>query len=529
MKSYLTEFLIMSILMILAAYSQTKAQTTWIPDPLFGNSGTTRINFGSAHSDYPNDMLLLPNNKILIGGITTSSTEGYFVSITQLMENGQIDTSNFGIDGKVLVHFVGRDHANVIEIQDDGKILAAGSEATSNAASAVTPSLYRFNADGNVDTTFGNGGRAVQRFTGNSTGELYGIKVLGDGRILVTGASTSTKGFGAMQFLSNGQLDTTFGNGGIARINYNIGYHSVASLFLPDNSILMATVDISPTNIVLAKMDSFGNPYPNFGNNGIVETGIVGKYNFSGGETLLLTEDNKILLSATTPNSSPTKFSVFRFFLDGSLDSTFGTNGRADIQLTSDDVCYNMKLDVEGKILLVGRVSGDGGRAGLVRLNPDGTPDTTFAPDGKFILDLNNVYGTNYLRSCLPLYNGDILAAGFDYTSNSGDYVVVKLTQNPTGIYESDGEPPSDFNLAQNYPNPFNPSTKISWQSPVAGHQTIKVYDVLGNEVATLVDEEKPAGNYEVTFNASEIASGIYFYRLQAGSFVETKKMILIK
>ncbi len=512
------------LIIILTIY--LRPQSDWIPEPTFGNNGITRINFGIAHSDYPNDMLLLPNNKILVGGITTSSTEGYFVSMTQLMENGQVDTSNFGVDGKVLVHFVSRDHANVIEIQDDGKILAAGSEATSNAASAITPSLYRFNSDGTVDTTFGNDGRAVHRFTGNSTGELYGIKVFVDGRILVTGASTSTKGFGAMQFLSNGQLDSSFGNGGIARINYSIGYHSVASLFLPDNSILMATVDISPTNIVLARMDAFGDPYPNFGNNGIVETGIVGKYNFSGGETLLLTEDNKILLSATTPNSSPTKFSVFRFFLDGSIDSTFGTNGRTDIAFSSSDVCYNMKLDYDGKILLVGE---GGGQSGLIRLNSDGTPDTTFATEGKFTLDLSIGNGTNYLRSCLPLSDGDILASGFDYTSNSGDYVIVKLTQNPTGVDDDIFNQPNNFILYQNFPNPFNPSTTIQFLIPESGDVTLKVYNLLGEEVKTLVNEERTAGKYSVQFNASQLASGIYFYRLQAGSFVETKKMLLLK
>ena len=88
---------------------------------------------------------------------------------------------------------------------------------------------------------------------------------------------------------------------------------------------------------------------------------------------------------------------------------------------------------------------------------------------------------------------------------------------------------PEDFSLEQNYPNPFNPSTKISWQSPVSSHQTLKIYDVLGNEVATLVNEYKTAGNYEVIFDAKGLSSGIYFYKIQAGSLVETKKMILIK
>ncbi|HRN27340.1 MAG TPA: T9SS type A sorting domain-containing protein [Ignavibacteriaceae bacterium] len=100
---------------------------------------------------------------------------------------------------------------------------------------------------------------------------------------------------------------------------------------------------------------------------------------------------------------------------------------------------------------------------------------------------------------------------------------------------------PAEFSLDQNYPNPFNPSTKISWQSPVGSWQTLKVYDILGNEVATLVNEYRNAGSYEVDFNPASriknLVSGIYFYRLQVGnpltgsgqSFVETKKMLLLK
>jgi hypothetical protein len=88
---------------------------------------------------------------------------------------------------------------------------------------------------------------------------------------------------------------------------------------------------------------------------------------------------------------------------------------------------------------------------------------------------------------------------------------------------------PVEFALEQNYPNPFNPNTKIRWQSPVGSHQTIKVFDVLGNEVATLVDEYKPAGIYEVEFNASSLSSGIYFYKLKSDNFTFVRKMILIR
>jgi hypothetical protein len=89
--------------------------------------------------------------------------------------------------------------------------------------------------------------------------------------------------------------------------------------------------------------------------------------------------------------------------------------------------------------------------------------------------------------------------------------------------------PPAKFSLEQNYPNPFNPSTIISWQSPVNSLQTLKIYDVLGNEVATLVNEYRTAGKYEAEFNASNLASGIYYYKIVTGDFVQTRKMILLK
>lgn len=96
----------------------------------------------------------------------------------------------------------------------------------------------------------------------------------------------------------------------------------------------------------------------------------------------------------------------------------------------------------------------------------------------------------------------------------------------PAGVDDSDEL--LYYNLSQNYPNPFNPSTVISYRLPVIGFVTLKVYDILGREVATLVNEEKPAGEYEVEFNGTNLPSGIYFYQL-ARQYSETKKMILLK
>jgi hypothetical protein len=129
---------------------------------------------------------------------------------------------------------------------------------------------------------------------------------------------------------------------------------------------------------------------------------------------------------------------------------------------------------------------------------------------------------------------------------NSGT-VHVLLADGNDGLYifkhqivtdiKNEPQLPNEFILYNCYPNPFNPTTKIRYSVPfVETHSgasvqniSLKVYDVLGSEVATLVNEEKAPGNYEVKFDASRLSSGVYFYRIQAGSFYQVKKMILTK
>lgn len=111
----------------------------------------------------------------------------------------------------------------------------------------------------------------------------------------------------------------------------------------------------------------------------------------------------------------------------------------------------------------------------------------------------------------------------------AGGLFVIKSTLNLVGINTGNTYIPSDFQLKQNYPNPFNPSTTVEFSIPKASFVTVKVTDALGREAALLVDEYKPAGNHKVTFDASRLASGVYFYTMNSENFVQTKKMTLVK
>ncbi|HPS65557.1 MAG TPA: T9SS type A sorting domain-containing protein, partial [Ignavibacteria bacterium] len=102
----------------------------------------------------------------------------------------------------------------------------------------------------------------------------------------------------------------------------------------------------------------------------------------------------------------------------------------------------------------------------------------------------------------------------FEYFNLSGDVIV--------GV-------PAKFDLSQNYPNPFNPATKINFDLPKDGQVSLKIFDMLGRELSTIVNEIRKAGYYTVEFNASNLASGVYFYRISAGEFSSVKKMIVLK
>lgn len=115
-------------------------------------------------------------------------------------------------------------------------------------------------------------------------------------------------------------------------------------------------------------------------------------------------------------------------------------------------------------------------------------------------------------------------------TAASGSYVEVDdFSFDFISGVDNANNSPNKFELQQNFPNPFNPSTAIKYSVPETGNVTLKVYDIIGNEVATLVNETKPAGDYEVHFSPANLSSGIYIYRLQAGSQILTRKMTYLK
>ena len=219
---------------------------------------------------------------------------------------------------------------------------------------------------------------------------------------------------------------------------------------------------------------------------------------------------NWSLLSGTLPNVLST---TFKFINTSTGYATGGGNmfkttdgGNAWALLSSIGGSSDVMYLLDSNSILVG------GTYGELRKSTDGGLSFTVVP----FVSTNGITTMSFINSM----TGWVMGQGG---------MIVKTNDILTGNSGFVSQTPNSFILSQNYPNPFNPSTVIRFQLSVVGKVTLKVYDILGKEVATLVNGVKNAGNYSVEFNASNLTSGVYFYKLESNGFSEVKKMMLIK
>jgi uncharacterized delta-60 repeat protein len=269
-----------------------------------------------------------------------------------------------------------------------------------------------------------------------------------------------------------------------------------------------------------------------FGTNGIV------KHQFGGGgqstvkdeegTAVAIQNDGKIVVSGNVKyTNNKGDFFAIRYNADGSIDNSFGAKGFIFIDIddsTDADKVNSMAILSDGKILLAGATTNFNFPVdyAIARLNANGTLDV------KMKIDFGST--SDVASSILVQPDGKIVVSGYTIVGFFYDFLLVRFTPELTAVDENNPNiKPENFYLSQNYPNPFNPSTTINFSLPVSGFVTLKVYDALGNEIATLVNENLNSGSYSLNFDASKLTSGVYFYKLTTQNYNEVKKMILIK
>ena len=361
------------------------------PDIAFSLDGRTITTFGASY-DLGEDVLQQPDGKLLVVGRSE-----YSALVLRYLANGQLDTS-FSSDGKFTFDFDPRNESSIaraVALQRDGKILVAGTVSRFVGSSILRSfAIARLNVNGTLDNTFSQDGIATLDFIGDAN--VRSIELLADGRIVLAG--TDFKSIALARFLPDGSLDTSFGQAGKSLKSFDTANLTMGSLVtLHDGRMLVAatmdrlTGSDDSQNILLVRYLSNGTIDSTFGSNGV--TIALNPWHRTA-TAMILQPDGKILVSGNAQTTDPislTKrvvWSVSRFQANGLPDSAFGNGGTSSFPLLGlEGVATSLALQSNGQIV----VTGQGNRQPIVsRLNPDGLLDSSFAGDGLAPLAVSN-------------------------------------------------------------------------------------------------------------------------------------------
>jgi len=506
------------------------AQTAGTLDNTFGTNGVTLTAIGTGN-DFANAVAIQSDGKIVAAGYSITGTK-YDFSLARYNTNGSLDNT-FGNGGIVKTSVqTATDQIYSIVIQPDGKIVAGG--VSSSTANSYDWALARYNPDGTLDNTFGTNGIVVSSLSSKQD-YLYSLLLQNDGKIVGIGYSNdgTKSNFTLARYNSNGTLDASFGTNGVVLTSFDSN-SSIArtGAILPDGKILAAgnMTASSISNFTIVKYNSNGTIDNTFGTAGKVVKafGTSNEIIYS----LLPMQDGQIVAGGTSRVGTVTNLAVARFKSNGDVDNTFGTNGITINQIGTTNASFGKLLNLPGVGLLAcgyGTVNNVLSMVFLLYNSTDGKNVTSFGTAGI----VSTAVGTTSAgaNTMAMQKDGKVIVAGYAQGSVNYDYAIARIHTGVVVSVETVNENiPCNFTLNQNYPNPFNPSTTITFTIPENGYAMLRVYDAVGREVAILFNGYAEAGRYnKVEFETKNLTSGVYYAQLRFKNNVEQKKMLLVK
>jgi uncharacterized delta-60 repeat protein len=363
--------------------------------------------------------------------------------------DGDLDPT-FGTGGKVLTDLRrSTDIAQAVAVQADGKLVVVGQTYQNNDFSTEDFVVTRYNTNGTLDNTFGSRGKVRTDFPGLAA-VPSSVVIQPDGKIVVAGGAfplfTFLGNFELVRYNANGSLDTSFGNGGIVTTTFPKGSYAFDVALQPDGKIIAAGTffvdfnlgDMSDTDFALARYNPDGSLDTTFGNGGTVTTDFFG--NEDDVFSVLIQPNGKIVAvgSANDP-ASFYDFAAVRYFSNGTIDTTFGVAGKVhtDFGDRNFDRAHSAAFQADGRIVAAGfAISQNGGveNFAVARYTSNGVLDTTFSNDGITQINFGSCCQSAY--KVLLQSNGKIITVGFpDSESSDSDFLLARL--NSTGSLDT--------------------------------------------------------------------------------------------
>jgi uncharacterized delta-60 repeat protein len=502
-----------SLLVLLLGASQIIFGQAGLLDPTFGTNGIASTPFGISVSEAMASAVQ-SDGKIVATGLYSSGGTGK-VAFTRYNSNGMLDAT-FGTNGKVQINTSGESVMKAVHILSNGSIIAGGTFA-------AKPLLVRLTNTGALDPSFGTSGQVT--FDGGLNG-INDIKIDGNGKIVGCGRlTTAPSSLVVFRRNADGSVDNTFGTAGFAMVPTGGGLSTATRVVMQGAKIIVTGYFFSMAgsyNSMTARLNANGTLDATFGTAGKTESAFSSGYEYA--ENIALTPDNKIILSGRLANVTPNvKSLVWRLTENGMPDNTFGTNGNASFAagVTADD-CKALAVQSDGKILLAGfTLVGTSKQGYIMRLNKNGTLDTSFGTSGI----TTTVSGANTGGYTLRIQNDNkILMSGFSTPSSTQIFSVLRYQ---SGSVVGANEPESSLVSAQAYPNPVTSGDVLTYKLALTASDIAQVslFTQDGRLVSILkVNEKLSLGANQLELNLpSALAAGQYFITVKGETFTDTK------
>ena len=384
--------------------------------------------------------VLQPDGKLVVAGVAGENIGTYDYALARYNPDGALDQT-FGVGGKVVTALGPiTDIAYALTLQADGKIIAAGVSFTSTGNGTRRFALARYNPDGSLDASFDSDGLVTLGLGTRSMDTIYAVALQPDGRIVVAGSASMAYELNGVTFGQNdfalarlnpdGSRDTSFGREGIVITDFSGGSDIAYALVLqPDRRIAVAGTTTNGRNqdVALARYQPDGTLDTTFGKDGKVRTDFFDEDDIAW--ALALQPDGRLVAAGYASHNASIDFALVRYSSNGLPDSSFGMGGKVVTALSpagkGDDTARAVALQADGRIIVAGRTGmGVSPVFALVRYRQDGSLDTSFAGDG--IANITFLQGGDAYALALRS-DGLLLAAGSAGPDKSSAFAVVRF------------------------------------------------------------------------------------------------------